>query len=254
MLQCLQLPKNATSATVAVCNLIKSDRIFAPAIIRNLATLLGSDFNLINLCLGSHNLSASSMKDLLQAISNTESRDPRDPTATATNFLNVCFSSCRDVSTALLLGGAAVSKTESRFCTNPAMALLWQHAMNSPRECFDSLIASLHKDLLRRMFGNGVTTCVLRSLLPAYVALCDQKTIVCEETMLAIPESDLNDCLSVQDIHATCSSQCAALLNKLSSGHRCFERMSAVQETVAQATNRNCADSGTIKSVTHLIF
>ena len=190
------------------------------------------------------------MKMLLQAISNTESRDPRDASATATMLLNLCFSSCRDPSTATLL---AVHTTRmvpsapqvfSRFCTDPVMALLWQHANNSPRECSDAMIASLDDEALRGIFGRNVTTCVLKTLLPAYVALCDARAIQCEETMLAIPSVELDACKNVYEASRTCSPQCAALANQLATGGRCFESLWSVQEAIAHAANQTCGDSG----------
>jgi hypothetical protein len=250
--QCSNLPNDVTSATVAVCNLIKSHPVHAqPELFHNLATLLGSDLDAINVCIESGQQSASAMKMLLQAISRTESRHPRDPSATATILLNLCHSSCRDVSTSMLLGVAAINKTMTnpsklfpRFCTNPAIALLWQHANNSPRECFDSMIANLNDDACHELFGDGVTPCVLRSLLPAYVALCDQRTIDCEESMIAIPEHQLTACLSVKDGNGMCDPQCAALISQLSSGQQCFERTAAVREALAQISNSTCSDSG----------
>lgn len=252
MLQCSNLPNATTSATVAVCNLIKAHPVNAqPAIIRSLATLLGSDLDAINVCVESSHQSASALKMLLRAISRTESRHPQDPAASATILLNLCFSSCRDVSTSTLLGVAAVNKTMtdpgkllSRFCTNPAIALLWQHANTSPRECFDSMIANFNDEALHDFFGDGVTPCVLRSLLPAYLALCDQRTIDCEELMLSIPEHQMNACLLVKDANGMCGPQCAALINQLSSGQQCFERTAAVREALAQLSNSTCGDSG----------
>ena len=245
------MPNAATSATIAVCNLINAYPINAQAgIIRNLATLLGSDLSAINVCVESSQQSASAMKMLLQAISRTESRHPRDPAATATLLLNLCFSSCRDVSTSMLLGLAAVIKTTtkpsklpSRFCTNPAFALLWQHANNAPRECFESMITNLNHEALHEVFGVGVTPCVLRSLLPAYVALCDQRTIDCEEMILTIPDHQMNSCLLTKDVNHMCDPQCTALVKQLSSGERCFERTAAVQEALSQVSNSTCSDS-----------
>jgi hypothetical protein len=251
MTQCFNLPSAATSATIAVCSLIKSHPINNQAIIHNLATLLGSDLDTTTVCIESSYPSASAMKMLLQAISRSESRHPRDPAAAATNLLNTCFSSCRNVSTATLLGLSAVIKTMSNprnmmssFCTNPAIALLWQHANNSPRECFDSMIANFDDGALLELFGGGVTTCILRSMLSAYVSLCDQRTIECEESMLLIPDHQLKSCLLVQDAKAICDPQCAALVNQLSSGQQCFERTAAVRETLAQISDSTCTDSG----------
>jgi hypothetical protein len=223
---------------------------YTSALLDNLATLLGNDLSPVSVCLESRQNGASAMKALLQAISNTESRDPRDPTAAATNLLNLCFSSCRDTSTATLLGATAVRQMPSgpqvfsRFCTDPVMALLWQHANNSPRECSDAMIASLDGSALQSIFGRNVTTCVLRSMLPAYVALCDARTIRCEETMLAIPTAEIVACQDMFVEGKTCSSQCALLANQLSSGDKCFESLWSVQEAVAYAANQTCGDSG----------
>jgi hypothetical protein len=212
-------------------------------------------------CIESSHPSASAMKMLLQAISRTESRHPRDPAAAATRLLNTCYSSCRNVSTATLLGVAAINKTMTNvrklmpsFCTNPAIALLWQHANNSPRECFDSMIANFNDDDLHDLFGGGVTTCVLRSMLPAYVSLCDQRTIECEELMLSIPDHQLNSCLLMQDAQGVCDSQCATLVKQLSSGQQCFERTAAVREALAQISNSTCADSGKHGPAQYLLF
>ena len=254
--QCSQLPNNAASATRAVCGVLKPALLanapanYTSALLDNLATLLGNDLSPVSVCLESRQNGASAMKALLQAISNTESRDPRDPTAAATNLLNLCFSSCRDTSTATLLGATAVRQMPSgpqvfsRFCTDPVMALLWQHANNSPRECSDAMISSLDGSALQSIFGRNVTTCVLRSMLPAYVALCDARTIRCEETMLAIPSAEIVACQDMFVEGKTCSSQCALLANQLSSGDKCFESLWSVQEAVAYAANQTCGDSG----------
>jgi hypothetical protein len=128
----------------------------------------------------------SPLHKLLLAISETESRDPRDTTAAATNLLNVCYSACKPASTSVLLALAAESTRIDRqpgpqmfrnnFCTNPLLALLWQHANNSPRECSDSLVSIASSYI-------GLSSCVMRSMLPAYLALCDSKTMQCERTV-----------------------------------------------------------------------
>jgi hypothetical protein len=141
--QCSRLPIGASSATRAVCSHIST--VSAQDVFESLATLLSDELNHVAVCM--HSASVA-MKGLLLAISKTESRDPRDPAATATNFLNTCFSSCSDSSISVLLAVATESERLSEsgtsifasFCTNPVMALLWQHASNSPRECSDSLI------------------------------------------------------------------------------------------------------------------
>jgi hypothetical protein len=146
------------------------------------------------------------------------------------------------------------NKFVPRFCTNPALALLWQHANNSPRECFESLVATFDKDMLNALFGNGVTTCVLRSLLPAYISLCDQRTIECEESVQAIPEQQFQSCLLMQGLSRQCDPQCIYLLNQLSSGQKCFERTAAVRETLAQISNLTCSDSGKRQMALHFLL
>jgi hypothetical protein len=185
------------------------------------------------------------MKHLLLAISRTESRDPRDPAATATNLLNTCFSSCSDSSIAVLVAVAAESERRSQagpsvyasFCTNPVFALLWQHASNSPRECSDSLITTVSHKI-------GMTPCALRSLLPTYVSLCDAHAIHCEETVLAVPVAEAKACDSVIETSDPCSSDCAAFVHKFASGSRCLESMAANQEVLAHVVNQTCSDSG----------
>ncbi len=106
------------------------------------------------------------------------------------------------------------------------------------------MITNLNDDACHELFGDGVTPCVLRSLLPAYVALCDQRTIDCEELMLAIPEHQLTECLLVQEGNGMCDPQCASLLSQLTSGQQCFERTAAVREALAQISYSTCSDSG----------
>jgi hypothetical protein len=185
------------------------------------------------------------MQYLLLAISKTESRDPRDPAATATNLLNTCYSSCADSSIAVLLALAAESESRSQsgpskfasFCTNPVMALLWQHASNSPRECSDSLISIVSKKI-------DLTPCALRSLLPTYIALCDAHAIHCEETILAMPAAEANACDRVIETSDACSSDCAAFVHKFASGSRCLESLVSNQEVYAHAVSQTCSDSG----------
>ena len=194
------------------------------------------------MCLDSKDPSATVVKRMLQAISNTESRDPRDASATATILLNLCFSSCREPSTTILLAMYAARTAQSspqiysRFCTDPVMALLWQHANNAPRECSDALIASLDATALRDIFGRNVTRCVLRSLLAAYVALCDARAIRCEETFPLISMADFADC-------TPCSPSCFAAINALSVGDKCFESLWSVQEAIAYVAYETCGDS-----------
>jgi len=105
--------------------------------------------------------------------------------------------------------------------------------------------------------------------MPAYVALCDQKAIQCEETMLAIPMAVNNECLPLYEANGTCTPQCAQLANDLSSRcvcdsqllvtictaalvlllwlhscSKCFESVWSVQEAIAQAASQTCGDSG----------
>ena len=56
------------------------------------------------------------------------------------------------------------------------ITLLWQHANNSPRECSDSLVSIASSYI-------GVSSCVMQSMLPAYLALCDSKAMQCERTV-----------------------------------------------------------------------
>jgi hypothetical protein len=126
------------------------------------------------------------------------------------------------------------------FCTNPVMALLWQHASNSPRECSDSLITIVSNQI-------GVTPCALRSLLSTYVALCDAHAIHCEETVLAIPAAEAKACDRVIETSEACSSDCAAFVHKFASGSRCLESLASNQEVYAHAVNQTCSDSGELE-------
>jgi hypothetical protein len=208
----------------------------------SLAALLGSDLRTVDICLET----LPDMKILLRAIASTESRDPRDPTSRATHMLNLCFSSCREASTATLLGWTAMdsifmklmqSGTIPRFCTNPDLALLLQHAKNSPRECFDSLISSLD-------FGQGDTKCVMRSKLSSFLALCDSNAVQCEEKMFSFSAAELNSCDSIVQFNDVCSTECLALVQKLSSVNKCFESHRSISEAFAHFAIANCADSG----------
>ena len=252
--QCTRLPCSATAATRAVCAVILSLPAQKDVLLLNvLATFFGNDFSQLAVCLDSRAASAPVMKMMLQAISDTESRDPRDASATATMLLNLCFSSCRGPSTSTFLAAHAVRSLQSapnvlsRFCTDPMMALLWQHANNSPRECSDAMIASLDDAALGEVFGRNVTTCVLRSLLPAYVALCDARAIQCEEIVLALPTSEAEECRFLYDVNGICTPKCAALWSQLSTGNKCLESVWSVQEAVAYAANQTCGDSGELR-------
>jgi hypothetical protein len=224
--------------------------------IDSLATLLSRDLSPFSVCFESYKLTAPAMKMLLVAISNTESRDPRDPTAIATILLNLCHSSCRDSSTATLVAMAAdyVRLTRSgprvfvhSFCTNPLIGLLWQHANNSPRECSDSMITfvgSTHAVMASPPNFLGMTTCALRAMLPVYVAMCDAKAVECEDTLLSMPPAETQACDQTLEANAACSADCAAFVGKISSGSKCAESIFSIQEVVAHATQQTCADSG----------
>lgn len=253
MSQCSRLSKSATSATRAVCALLL-DAASQPStlfpIIDSLATLLSRDLNPLTVCLESKYPTAPAMKKLLLSISNTESRDPRDPTATATNLLNLCHSSCRDSSTATLLAMAADSIKVGQsgrqmfpsFCASPVIALLWQHANTSPRECSDSMISYVGS---ASGSSGGMTTCVLRSMLPAYVAMCDARAIQCEEMLTSMSDAEMGACDHTIDVNgAVCTSECASFVAKVSSGSKCAESVMSIREVVAHAANQTCADSG----------
>ncbi len=251
MAQCSRMqsnPESVSRSTFAVCKVVLdgaagSNQLFLSTI-HSLATLLGSDLRTLDICLESVN-NLSGMKSLLHAISSTESRDPRDPTASATHLLNLCFSSCRDASTSTLLGLAAVNSASMkskesgagpRYCTNPSLVLLWHHAKNSPRECSDSLVASLD-------FGHGLTKCAMRSMLSVYIALCDAHAIKCEDSMLSLTAAELNACENVIKFNGTCSSECLTLVQRLSSD-KCLESQWSIADAFAHFANATCADSG----------
>ena len=252
MAQCSNLPIDATSANRAVCNHISEVSVHQPSMLpsyyESLAALLSSDFNHFRVCLEKK----PSMKFLLRAIARTDSHDPRDPTATATNLLNVCFSSCVDSSTATLLAVAADSVGWGRssppdsssfsFCTNPLMSLLWQHAINAPRECSDSMISIVSTKL-------RLTPCALRSMLPTYVAMCDANAIQCEDTFLSMSRSaESTVCAPTIGQNATCSPECAALAHKLSSGSNCMASVFSNQQVLAYVVNETCSDSGKMRN------
>jgi len=239
MLQCDHLASSGNSATRAVCAHISDVSMHLnstlPSTFDSLATLLSSELNHFEVCLKK----SPSMKKLLLAISATDSHDPRDPTATATNLLNICFSpDCYDVSTATLLAVAAESvgwSNVSHFCTSPVTALLWKHAIVSRRECSDSMITIISAKLF-------MTPCALRSLLATYVAVCDAKAIQCEEAYLAADADKSNDCESTIRHNQSCSSECAALAHEFSSGPRCLENVLSNQQVLAYVINETCSD------------
>jgi hypothetical protein len=223
------------------------------------ATLLSVDLNPLDMCLIQ---SDSTMKDLLLLISSTESRDPRDPNSPATNFLNICHSACRQSSTAVLM--ALVSELlridprpgsemfRDSFCTNPVLALLWRHANNSLRECSDSLISIVSHYI-------GMPSCVLRSMLPSYVAMCDAQAVQCEHALLEV--AVLANACNVTDLHqsASCTPRCSDYAQKLStmpmnhSGLRCLESMSSIHEILADNAHKTCSSSK-LASIIHILI
>ena len=214
----------------------------------SLATLLSRSFNFLAVCLENKAPSAPFMKMLLLAISATESRDPRDPTAIATNLLNLCHSSCSDSSTATLLAMAVdpfrtsrsgPASIVQRFCTSPLSAMLWKHANNSPRECSDSMITYVGS----QCNGMGITPCTLSSMLPVYVAMCDAKAIQCEESFLSMTV-EAQACNQTVEGNSACSADCSAFVSKVSSGSKCMESALSIQEVVAHAAQQTCGDSG----------
>jgi hypothetical protein len=196
--------------------------------------------------------SDSTMKELLLLISNSESRDPRDARAPASNFMNICFSACRDSSAAVLLAVVSESIRTDRhrghqmfhdsFCSNPVLALLWQHSNNSPRECSDSLI-SVVSDYM------GMSSCVLRSALSSYVAMCNAEAVQCEQTLLEV--TDPADACNVTTLKhsANCTSHCSDYVQKVSSlpvhisGLKCLESMASIREILADNAYRTCSSS-----------
>jgi hypothetical protein len=224
----------------------------------SLAHLLSTNLSFLAVCLDSNSLSAPAMKKLLLAISATESRDPRDPSAVATNMLNLCHSSCVDSSTATLLAMAVdplqISRSDPQiiqsFCTSSVIALLWQHANNSPRECSDSMITYVG----REYNDIGLTTCALRSMLPVYVAMCDAKAIQCEQSLLSMTSAEMQSCGQAMEGNAGCSADCAAFVAKVSSGAKCMENALSIQEVVAHAAQQTCADSGECRVIVFDMF
>jgi len=96
--QCTRLPCSATAATRAACVVIGDTPATAQqdaSLHVALAALLGNDLSPLGVCIDLKAESANATKMLLQAISNTESRNPRDASAVATILLNLCFTSCR---------------------------------------------------------------------------------------------------------------------------------------------------------------
>ena len=243
--QCRELTLQASSATRILCSRLMSGHFPSSQV----ATLLSVDLNPLDMCVFETD---SIMNELLLLISSTESRDPRDPKSPATNFLNICHSACRQSSTAVLL--ALVSESlridqhpgsemfRDSFCTNPVLALLWQHANNSPRECSDSLISIVS-------YYIGMPACVLRSMLPSYVAMCDAQAVQCEQALLDVAVH-ANAC-NVTALHqsAGCTPQCSDYVQKLSnmqmnhSGLRCLESMSSIQEILADNAHKTCSSS-----------
>ena len=90
-----------------------------------------------------------------------------------------------------------------------------------------------------------MTTCVLRSMLPAYVAMCDAKAIQCEEMLTSMSAAEMGACDHTIDVNgAVCTSECASFVAKVSSGSKCAESVMSIREVVAHAANQTCADSG----------
>jgi hypothetical protein len=125
------------------------------------------------------------------------------------------------------------------FCTSPLIALLWQHANNSPRECSDSMITYVGSEYNVM----GMTTCALRSMLPLYVATCDAKAVRCEESLLSMAV-EAQACDQTMEGSAPCSADCAAFVAKVSSGSKCMESALSIHEAVAHAVQQTCGDSG----------
>jgi hypothetical protein len=94
----------------------------------------------------------------------------------------------------------------------------------------------------------NMTTCALRSMLPVYVAMCDAKAIECEESLLSLTPAEVHACDQTIGGNAPCSSECAAFVTKLSSGSKCAESAFSIQEVVAHAAQKTCADSGKLSS------
>jgi hypothetical protein len=122
------------------------------------------------------------------------------------------------------------------------IALLWQHANTSPRECSDSMITYVGS---ASGSSGEMSTCVLRSMLPVYVAMCDAKAIQCEEMLTSMSAAEMGACDHTIDVNgAVCTSECASFVAKVSSGSKCAESVMSIREVVAHAANQTCADSG----------
>jgi hypothetical protein len=249
--QCSRMPNDANIATQAVCALLLDTSLHQPLslppMMDSLAALLSIHSSVLIFCLESRQSTALAMKKILVSISNTESRDPRDPAAIATIMLNLCHSSCRDSSIVTLLAMSIENMKTSRaapyavhkFCTSPFVALLWQHANNSPRECSDSMItyAASEYNVI------GITACVLRSMLPVYVTMCDVKAIQCEEYLLSMTTAETQTCDQTIKENAACSIDCAAFVTKVSSDRKCMESSFSIQEVVSHVAQQTCADN-----------
>jgi hypothetical protein len=125
------------------------------------------------------------------------------------------------------------------ICTSPKMALLWQHANNSPRECSDSMITYVGTSSILA----NMTICALRSILPAYVAICDAKAIQCEELTLAT-DNEAKSCQQMIESNGPCSFECSLYSQKMSTGSKCLENVMSIREVLANVVNQTCADSG----------
>ncbi len=88
-----------------------------------------------------------------------------------------------------------------------------------------------------------IQPCALRSLLTTYVAMCDAEAIHCEEAVLAANATESNACTPTILHNAPCSSECAALANQFSSGHRCLERVYSNELVLAYVINETCSAS-----------
>jgi hypothetical protein len=270
MAQCSRLPQSATSSTVAVCAYLldvqhkdTQNSSELKSAMGNLAKLLSNETSPAVACLDDQHMSStdphsySTMQGLLEAIANTESRDPRDATAAATQLLTICYSHCKATSDAFFIAIASEVHTSqssnisllsvfaefgnprsdrallNSFCTNPLIALLWEHATKSPRECSDALISSISETL-------GLSSCALSSLLPAYIAVCDDKAIQCEEHVLTTQFNVLDSCGPMFQRNATCSEQCGALAQGLADS-KCLEHSYSIQDAVYSALHQGCS-------------
>ena len=89
-----------------------------------------------------------------------------------------------------------------------------------------------------------MSTCVLRSMLPVYVAMCDAKAIQCEESFHSMTNAEMTACDQTIEGNGACSSECASFVAKVSSGPKCMERIMSIHEVVVHAANQTCSDSG----------